>query len=291
VLWNFQDQVRGLLTRGIRDMSVSVSTDGKAFELLGQVELDSAPSIGERGYEQRIQLPSARTRYVRFDVLSNHGDDWSGWTNFVGLSRVVFLGTDGAEIESVRVHDVSSGVAHDPATDELRAPAREGFELPGPWRVRFAAGRGAPEEESFSELISWTDSDDEGIRHFSGIAEYTVRFTAPAELLASNSQVELDLGRVAGVARVSLNGEELGITWKPPYAIDVTKQLRAGENELRCEVANTWHNRLVGDSALPQEERITRTNIRGPFRPDTPLLESGLLGPVRLVPVEDDTPR
>ena len=60
---------------------------------------------------------------------------------------------------------------------------------------------------------------------------------------------------------------------------------------MRCEVANTWHNRLVGDSALPQEERITRTNIREPFRPDTPLLESGLLGPVRLVPVEDDTPR
>jgi len=291
VLWNFQDQTRGLLTRGIREMDISVSTDCKAFEPLGQFELDRAPSIGERGYEQRIQLPSPRTRYVRFDVAANHGDDWSGWTNFVGLSRVMFLSTGGEEVEGVRVHEVSSGVAHDPATDELRAPAREGFELSGPWRVRFGAGRGAPEEESFHELISWTDSEDEGIRHFSGIAEYTTHFTAPAELLESSAALELDLGRVAGVARVFLNGQELGITWKPPYVIDVTKQLQAGENELRCEVANTWHNRLVGDSALPQEERITRTNLRESFRPDTPLLESGLLGPVRLVPVEDDTSR
>ncbi|KAA3614211.1 MAG: hypothetical protein DWQ01_00480 [Planctomycetota bacterium] len=83
-----------------------------------------------------------------------------------------------------------------------------------------------------------------------------------------------------------MNGEELGIVWKPPYAVDVSKRLLPGENVLRREVANTWHNRLVGDSALPQKKRITRTNIRGPFGPDTPLLESGLLGPVRLVRVE-----
>ena len=68
----------------------------------------------------------------------------------------------------------------------------------------------------------------------------------------------------------------------------MTGRLRPGENELRVEVANTWHNRLVGDSALVPAERITRTNIREPFSPDTPLLEAGLLGPVRLVSIEDD---
>ncbi|MEE9534057.1 MAG: hypothetical protein V3W06_06535, partial [Acidimicrobiia bacterium] len=61
---------------------------------------------------------------------------------------------------------------------------------------------------------------------------------------------------------------------------------QSGENELRCAVANTWHNRLVPDSARPPDERITRTNIRGSFGPDTPPRASGLLGPVRLVPVE-----
>jgi hypothetical protein len=202
----------------------------------------------------------------------------------VGLNRIAFFGGDGAAVEGVRVHEVSSGIAHDPRTDELRAPAREGFEIGGPWTVHFR-GVGAPDSAVFPELTSWANSDTTGIRYFSGTAEYVVGFTPPASLLDSESVVELDLGRVAGVARVRLNGQDLGIVWKPPYTVDVTAHLRPGENELRCEVANTWHNRLVGDSTLPPEERLTRTNIRGPFGPDTPLRESGLLGPVRLIPV------
>ena len=284
MVWNFQDQARGLLTRGIKEMDVSVSADGRAYAPLARVELRRAPDIGERAYEQRVELPAASARYVRFEVVSNHSDDWSGHTDFVGLNRVLFLDAGGAPVGGVRVHEVSSGVAHDPATDELRAPAREGFELEGPWVVRFTPGRGAPPEASFPELISWTEFNDPGIRHYSGIAEYALDFTAPPELLASGHPVELDLGRVAGVARVFLNGAELGIAWKPPYAVDVTDHLRPGRNELRCEVANTWHNRLVGDSTLPEGERITRTNIRRPFGETTPLLEAGLLGPVQLVP-------
>jgi hypothetical protein len=283
-LWNFQDQARGLLTRGIREMEVSVSADGVVMKPLGRIELARAPEIGERSYQQRIELPAPQCRYVRIDIVSNHGDDWSGRTDIVGLNRVAFFDVEGEELDGVRVHDVSSGIAHDPRTDGLRVPARGGADLTGPWRVRFQTGRGAPEEAVFPDLISWADSEDEGIRHFSGIAEYSVRFQAPAELVELDGAVEIDLGRVAGVARVSLNGEELGIAWKPPYTVDVTGRLRSGENELRCEVANTWHNRLVGDSALPPAQRITRTNIRGPFGPNTPLLESGLLGPVRLVP-------
>ena len=201
-----------------------------------------------------------------------------------GLNRALFAHSDGTEVEGVRVHAVSSGLAHDPSTDELRAIARAGVELTGSWRVRFQAERGAPEEVLWSSLISWTDSEDTGIRHFSGIAEYTIRIAAPAELLQPGRALELDLGRVAGTARVFLNDVELGIVWKPPYAVDVTGRLRTGENEFRIEVANTWHNRLVGDSDLPPAERVTWTNIRRPFSPATPLLESGLLGPVRLLP-------
>ena len=154
--------------------------------------------------------------------------------------------------------------------------------------MRFQEGRGAPDETIWPTLVSWAESEDAGIRHFSGIAEYTLAFTAPTELLEPGVAVELDLGRVAGTARVLLNGEDLGVAWKPPYTVDVTDRLRQGDNELRVEVANTWHNRLVGDAALPPAERITTTNIRRPFSPDTPLLESGLLGPVRLVPFEDE---
>lgn len=284
-VWNYQHLTRGLLTRGIRELEVRVSSDGETFEPLGRAELVRAPEIGERGYQQRVPLRAAGVRYVRFEVVGNHGDDWSGRTDVVGLNRVAFFDVEGNEVEGVRVHAVSSGTAHDPCTDALRAPAPEGFELAGPWHVRFQAGRGAPEEARFEALISWPRSEDEGIRHFSGIAAYALRFTPPAGLLEQGRPVELDLGRVAGVARVTLNGADLGIAWKPPYAVDATAWLRPGANELRVEVANTWHNRLVGDAALPPEQRVTRTNVRNPFRPDTPLLESGLLGPVRLVPV------
>ena len=78
-----------------------------------------------------------------------------------------------------------------------------------------------------------------------------------------------------------------GVVWKPPYAVDVTGRLRTGDDELRVEVANTRHDRLVGDAALPPAERITTTNVRRPFTQQTPLVESGLLGPVWLVPFED----
>jgi len=75
--------------------------------------------------------------------------------------------------------------------------------------------------------------------------------------------VELDLGAVQQVARVTLNGRELGILWKPPYSIDITGAVRAGKNTLVVEVANTWTNRLTGDAFLPPEQRYARSNMCG----------------------------
>ena len=47
-------------------------------------------------------------------------------------------------------------------------------------------------------------------------------------------------------------------------------------------MVNFWPNRLIGDAALPPGRRLARTNIRA-FKPTTPLMESGLLGPVRVL--------
>jgi hypothetical protein len=324
-IWNYHNQTRGLLRRGIREMDLSVSSDGSSFSEPVRIELRKAPEIGERGFQQRIPVEEDDIRYVRFNVRSNHGNDWVGRTNIVGLSRVAFYDSGGEPIRTVRVHEVSSGVAHDPANDEVHPPARPAVELvtksdsrteayiwsnlddadaaanspdiamgsvpdppkaldiPGPWRVRFQSGRGAPEEVMFPSLISWSDHPDAGVRYFSGIAEYSRTFTISDSLLADDVSVELDLGRVAGVSRVTLNGQDIGVLWKPPFAVEVTDLLRPGENELRIEIANTWHNRLVGDANLTTEDqRITQTNVRNRFGPNTPLVESGLIGPVRL---------
>ena len=79
-----------------------------------------------------------------------------------------------------------------------------------------------------------------------------------------------------------LNGRELGILWCPPFRVDVTDVLKPGENTLEVDIVNFWPNRIIGDAALAPEERRTRTNIRKLTR-DTPLVRSGLMGPVRLL--------
>lgn len=160
------------------------------------------------------------------------------------------------------------------------------FPISGPWRVEFQPGRGAPDQGSFPELISWTASDQDGIRYFSGIASYTKAFNIAREVLHEDLLVYLDLGKVREVAEVYLNGEHLRILWKPPYLLDISGAMKPGENHLRIEVANTWSNRLTGDGKNPEGLQYTRTNISGPdyLTPvrwkDAPLLESGLMGPV-----------
>jgi hypothetical protein len=89
----------------------------------------------------------------------------------------------------------------------------------------------------------------------------------------------LDLGRVEVMASVRLNGKDLGIVWTPPMCVEITEASQPGENVLEVAVANLWPNRLIGDRFLPPEKRVAWT-AWNPFSKDTPLLESGLLGPV-----------
>ena len=83
-------------------------------------------------------------------------------------------------------------------------------------------------------------------------------------------------------AEVKVNGKSCGVTWSPPFRVDITKAVKPGANELEVEVVNFWPNRIIGDDALPKEQRLTRTNIRK-LTKDSKLTESGLLGPVRLL--------
>ncbi|OHB75937.1 MAG: hypothetical protein A2Z25_17275 [Planctomycetes bacterium RBG_16_55_9] len=161
-------------------------------------------------------------------------------------------------------------------------------EITGPWEIRFPEGWGAPASKTFPKLISWTDDSDEGVKYFSGIATYHKDFDLSTDQLQADRELYLDLGRIRFVADVHLNGKHLGILWKPPFRVNITEAAKAGRNELVIEVANTWSNRLVGDAHSPEGQRFCRTNIirsltwQVPWK-DTPLLESGLLGPVQLI--------
>ena len=179
--------------------------------------------------------------------------------------------------------------------------------LDGSWQVEFPEGWGAPRMTTFSKLQSWTESDDDGIRFFSGIATYRKTFELP-EALAKRSRLFLQLGDLAEIAEVTLNGKRIGLAWLPPYRIEISGAVRAGTNQLEIRVANLWANRLNGDSLLPESDRFTRSNLdriqtdptsdssygrvpSGKTRPVydkiPPLMRSGLFGPVRIITPSD----
>jgi hypothetical protein len=162
----------------------------------------------------------------------------------------------------------------------------EEFQITGSWKVSFPHGWGATTLQTFDSLFSWTDSKEEATRTFSGKATYRKTFSL-SETMVKNPRLQLDLGDVREIARVYLNGYELGISSFAPFTFDVTDKLRSGDNFLVIEVVNTWLNRLIADDQKPAEQRSTHTNlVNGPTN-DKPWREaspkvSGLLGPVKI---------
>ena len=179
-------------------------------------------------------------------------------------------------------------------------------EVGGPWQVSFPPKLGAPASATFEQLISWTEHADPGIKYFSGSATYETEIELPATFTATGNQVQLNLGAVSVIAEVTVNGHTLGILWKPPFAVDVTKTIHPGRNKLKVRVTNLWTNRLIGDEQKPpylkwvanggpaewpewlkngapppNNGRIAFATWRLVSK-NMPLLSSGLLGPVTL---------
>ena len=161
------------------------------------------------------------------------------------------------------------------------APAA--IEIQGPWELRFPPNWGAPAKVALDKLISWPECPDTGVKYFSGTATYVKDFPVPAAAFQPGAKLEIDLGSVREMAELSVNGTPVGgILWKPPYRADVTSALHAGTNRVEVRVTNLWPNRMIGDLQPGVTKTYTFTDFR-PFTKDSPLLESGLLGPVRLV--------
>ena len=139
----------------------------------------------------------------------------------------------------------------------------------------------------FAALESWTNRPEPGIRNYSGKAVYRKTFDAPRP--DQPGKRWLDLGDVqdVGVARIRLNGRDLGIVWCPPFRVPLGNVLKPTGNKLEIEVINSWRNRLIGDRDKPQLQRLTQTNIT--IKPNWQLLPAGLLGPVTLLSATDPT--
>jgi hypothetical protein len=168
----------------------------------------------------------------------------------------------------------------------------------GPWDVSFDTTWGGPPHVTFDTLQEWTSRPESGIRYYSGTAHYRTTFELPE---ASSSPLWLDLGEVHCIARVRMNGRDLGVVWCAPWQLDITDAVRRGKNQLEIDVANLWVNRLIGDEAFPDDgvkngrfpqwllTGKPRTSGRYAFAPvqfytaASPLQKSGLVGPVRIL--------
>ncbi len=178
-------------------------------------------------------------------------------------------------------------------------------ELTGAWSVSFDPKWGGPAQVTFENLADWTKRPESGIKYYSGKATYRKSFDLPA--VAQGSKLYLDLGRIKNVAEVRLNGQALGIVWCAPWRVQITSAVKPTGNELEIDVVNLWPNRMIGDEQLPADcqwntgdwvllKRLPDWFAKGQPRPsgrftfsnykawskDSPLLESGLLGPVTI---------
>jgi hypothetical protein len=177
--------------------------------------------------------------------------------------------------------------------------------IEGPWTVSFDTNWGGPEKVIFDQLADWTSRPENGIKYYSGTATYTrdFDFQFPATI-NKDQKFYLDLGKVKNMASVRLNGHDLGVLWTAPWKVDITGIIHKEGNKLEIEVANLWPNRLIGDQQFPDDGiedkkwpewllegkprpsgRFTFTTYN-PYKKDSPLLESGLLGPVRIIQTE-----
>jgi hypothetical protein len=231
----------------------------------------------------------------------------SGQSSFVETS----IAADGLPVvkawgnDSVELHMASGAILHATSMD-IPAPQ----EVTGEWNLSFPPNWGAPPSVTLENLISWTDSPNEGVRYFSGTATYEKEIQISNGQLGVGRELWLDLGTVKNLAEVSLNGKNLGVLWKPPFRLNITAAATPGANNLIVKVTNLWPNRLIGDEQLPSDAdrssdgrrlaawpqwllagkpsptgRLTFTTWRQ-YDPNSPLLASGLIGPVTLQTAE-----
>jgi hypothetical protein len=148
------------------------------------------------------------------------------------------------------------------------------------WRIQFDPRYGGPVKPVDAEsLQDWTKSPDSLIKYYSGTAIYKKTFRFDGDL---NDRLWISLGDFSSIAAVTVNGINCGTLWTAPHRLDISKAIKMGDNEISIEIANTWGNRLIGDSTLPADKRITNTTA--PFRlKGKALYPAGLSGPVTIL--------
>ncbi len=220
---------------------------------------------------------------ARFRVTGNEPEIWRADTG--EIEAVSYRIDNGETVVPLELgpEDSFFVVFRQPARADSRTVAtptwRAAGSLDGPWDVAFQPGRGAPASVSLPGPGSLSESQDPGVRYFSGVSTWTSTFAAPKEW-KPGTPLRLDLGRVGDVAEVRVNGVMVGTVWKAPYTLEIGDAARDGSNTIEVRVANLWANRLIGDQQ-PGATKVAFVTIPT-YKADAPLRPSGLVGPVTL---------
>ena len=148
-----------------------------------------------------------------------------------------------------------------------------------PWTLSFDREWGGPAEIVMPGLLDWSRHSDDGVRYYSGTATYRTTIDLPS--VAKGEPLVLSLGKVRDIAKVRLNGADVGTVWTDPWEIEVTDAVRAGSNTLEIEVTNGWRNRIIGDLRGNPENRLTAPT-HDHYTAESDLEPAGLLGPVSI---------
>jgi len=240
---------------------------------------------------------------VTFRVQGAKAESWNPMTGSV--TGLAMNQTDAGSVVQLSLEPYGSRIVvfsnrsvPIPPASEMMTTART-VELSANWQVSFGPGTTTA---GYSSLHSWTE--DAATRYFSGIATYDKVVNLSSEIVGSKRTVELDFGEGQAITEQSLrsgmqawfdppmreaaviyvNERRAGSVWCPPYRLDVTRFLRAGENRFRIVVANTAMNYMAGHS-LP-DYRLLNLRYGERFQPQDmdkiQALPSGLLSPIRL---------
>lgn len=216
------------------------------------------------------------------------------WNNIDGSIRSLYnydIG-DGTITIPIKLDENESGFVvfkkDEPAVRDLN---KENFpiakmvqKIQDPWKVTFDTTMGGPASPVvFNTLTDWTNNKNDKIKYYSGTAIYETTFNLK-EIPASDKLL-LHLGEVNVMAKVKINDIDCGTVWTAPWQADISKAVRKGKNKVKIEVVNTWVNRLIGESSLPETDRKFKADINH-FKPGSPLQPSGLTGPVSIQHLE-----
>jgi len=317
-LFSYFARCQALLQRGVyvddfKSRDASLTTDAHSIHWIhrrdGETDIYFVANTKDSTLMPHVTITGTGRLPEVWDPETGNMSEAEIWKMADGKTQVTLnLTTRRALFLVFRNPTTETGSAKESFSDDIT----DTIPITGTWTVGFDEDKVV----EWPSLMPWNESIDSDIKYFSGTAHYEQHLYLNE--LDRHYRYILDLGEVKNLATVRVNGKVCGTLWRPPFTIDITEALLGGDNLLKVDVTNLWVNRMVGDEqepddvewsepvafgAAPNSPAIGRFMKEVPewlsqgqprpskrkavvsfkfFEKDTPLLRSGLIGPVVL---------